>query len=126
MSEAVWTSAFLREPMPVEVAHRGSWLSGDLLGWQHDATGQCLARVRCVIDGLRYTAWIGLADVRLPEPAETPAAPGAPEVPLSWHRAVGEHTLPRLVRAERGLVGGPPTVPPRPRTPDGGERVPIR
>ena len=123
MSDAVWTSAFLRESMPVEVAHRGGWLSGELLGWQHDATGQCLARVRCVIDGLRYTAWIGLADVRLPEPEEAPAAP---ELPTAWHRVLGEHTRPRLVQADRGLVGGPPTVPPGPRTPGGGEPVRTR
>ena len=115
--------------MSVEVAYRGRWLDGELLGWQHDTSGRCLARVRCVIDGLRYTAWIGLPDLRLPELAvrdrdggdatETAEAQTSLDLPPTRHLALGEHTRPRLVHADRGLVGGPPTVPPRPRTPGG-------
>jgi hypothetical protein len=62
------TSAFAGEPQPVEVYHRGIWYLGDLLGWRHEADGRCLARVRCVVDGLRYSTWKDLADLRLPEP----------------------------------------------------------
>ena len=62
------TSAFAGEPQPVEVYHRGIWYSGVLLGWRHESDGRCLARVRCVVDGLRHSAWKDLADLRLPEP----------------------------------------------------------
>ena len=62
------TSAFAGEPQPVEVYHRGIWYLGELLGWRHESDGRCLARVRCVVDGLRHSAWKDLADLRLPEP----------------------------------------------------------
>jgi hypothetical protein len=62
------TSAFAGEPQPVEVYHRGIWYLGELLGWRHENDGRCLARVRCVVDGLRHSAWKDLADLRLPEP----------------------------------------------------------
>jgi hypothetical protein len=62
------TSAFAGEPQPVEVYHRGIWYLGELLGWRHEGDGRCLARVRCVVDGLRHSAWKDLADLRLPEP----------------------------------------------------------
>jgi hypothetical protein len=62
------TSAFAGEPQPVEVYHRGIWYLGELLGWRHETDGRCLARVRCVVDGLRHSAWKDLADLRLPEP----------------------------------------------------------
>ena len=62
------TSAFAGEPQPVEVYHRGIWYAGVLLGWRHEGDGRCLARVRCVVDGLRHSAWKDLADLRLPEP----------------------------------------------------------
>ena len=91
-------TAYLREPQPVEVQHRGGWLPGVLLGWQHDETGHCRARVRCVVDGLRHTAWTELADLRLPvgspdaggRPVD-PAGPpdriaGRPPVPPPLHR----------------------------------------
>src|SRR5947209_12688047 len=60
-------SAFAGEPQPVEVHHRGAWWSGDLLGWRFEADGRCVARVRCVVDGLRHSAWVELSDLRLPE-----------------------------------------------------------
>ncbi|MCV2488685.1 hypothetical protein OF117_04860 [Geodermatophilus sp. YIM 151500] len=62
------TSAFAGDPQPVEVYHRGIWYLGELLGWRHEGDGRCLARVRCVVDGLRHSAWKDLADLRLPEP----------------------------------------------------------
>lgn len=72
------TSAFAGEPQPVEVYHRGIWYLGELLGWRHESDGRCLARVRCVVDGLRHSAWKDLADLRLPEPitAEPASEPG--------------------------------------------------
>lgn len=69
------TSAFAGEPQPVEVYHRGIWYLGELLGWRHESDGRCLARVRCVVDGLRHSAWKDLADLRLPEPITAEPAP---------------------------------------------------
>ena len=60
---------FLGEPQPAEVFHSGVWHPGALLGWRHDAEGRCWVRVRCVVGGLRHTAWTDLASVRLPETA---------------------------------------------------------
>ena len=71
------TSAFAGEPQPVEVYHRGIWYFGELLGWRHEADGRCLARVRCVVDGLRHSTWKDLADLRLPEPVAEEPEPGA-------------------------------------------------
>jgi len=69
------TSAFAGEPQPVEVYHRGIWYLGELLGWRHENDGRCLARVRCVVDGLRHSAWKDLADLRLPEPISAEPEP---------------------------------------------------
>ena len=71
------TSAFAGEPQPVEVYHRGIWYLGELLGWRHESDGRCLARVRCVVDGLRHSAWKDLADLRLPEPIAAEPGPAA-------------------------------------------------
>ncbi len=71
------TSAFAGEPQPVEVYHRGIWYLGELLGWRHESDGRCLARVRCVVDGLRHSAWKDLADLRLPEPVTAEPEPEA-------------------------------------------------
>jgi hypothetical protein len=74
------TSAFAGEPQPVEVYHRGIWYLGELLGWRHESDGRCLARVRCVVDGLRHSTWKDLADLRLPEPIGVePGRGGGPE-----------------------------------------------
>jgi hypothetical protein len=64
--------AFTGPPQPVEIHHRGIWYSGELLGWRHDADGRVVARVRCVVDRLRHSAWMDLADLRLPDPADPP------------------------------------------------------
>ncbi len=58
---------FAGQPQPVEIHHRGIWYSGELLGWRHENDGRCVARVRCVVDGLRHSTWKDLADLRLPE-----------------------------------------------------------
>ncbi|HEX2075724.1 MAG TPA: hypothetical protein VHF92_18245 [Geodermatophilus sp.] len=73
------TTRFLREPQPAEVFHSGVWHPGTLLGWRHDTEGRCWVRVRCVVGGLRHTAWTDLASVRLPETAAEDA--GAAAVP---------------------------------------------
>jgi hypothetical protein len=69
------TSAFAGDPQPVEVFHRGVWYSGELLGWRHDEQGRCRARVRCRVNGLRHSAWVDLADLRLPGTAATDDEP---------------------------------------------------
>jgi hypothetical protein len=68
----VATSSFRGDPQPVEVFHAGHWFPGDLLGWRFDETGTCRVRVRCVVGGLRHTAWTDLAHLRLPTPAAVP------------------------------------------------------
>ena len=64
--------AFAGPPQPVEIHHRGIWYSGELLGWRHEADGRVVARVRCVVDRLRHSAWKDLSDLRLPDPANPP------------------------------------------------------
>ncbi len=56
----------------MEIHHRGIWYSGELLGWRHEADGRVVARVRCVVDRLRHSAWKDLSDLRLPDPANPP------------------------------------------------------
>jgi hypothetical protein len=77
--------AFTGSPQPVEIHHRGIWYSGELLGWRHDADGRVLARVRCVVDRLRHSAWKDLSDLRLPDPANPPrrAVGGPPPVAVA-------------------------------------------
>ena len=78
-------SLFAGDPQPVEIHHRGIWFSGELLGWTTQE-GRVLARVRCVVDGLRHSTWKDLAELRLPDPARPPRCetfPAAPARPLS-------------------------------------------
>ena len=72
------TSAFAGEPQPVEIHHRGIWYSGELLGWRHESDGRVVARVRCVVDKLRHSAWKELPELRLPDPARPPRAEAFP------------------------------------------------
>lgn len=65
-------SMFAGQPQPVEIHHRGIWYSGELIGWRHESNGRVAARVRCRVDGLRHSAWMDLADLRLPDPARPP------------------------------------------------------
>ncbi|SOC48830.1 hypothetical protein SAMN05660748_1541 [Blastococcus aggregatus] len=62
---------FAGDPQPVEIHHRGLWFAGSLLGWTH-VEGRVLARVRCVVDGLRHSTWKDLDELRLPDPAHPP------------------------------------------------------
>jgi len=63
---------FAGQPQPVEIHHRGIWYSGELIGWRHESNGRVAARVRCRVDGLRHSAWMDLADLRLPDPERPP------------------------------------------------------
>jgi hypothetical protein len=102
------TSAFAGEPQPVDVHHRGVWYSGELLGWRFDDSGRALARVRCVVDGLRHSTWKELAELRLPEPgavnttraaaADRPAGAAPPVV--QW-ASIGRHEVAAPARTDR-------------------------
>ncbi|MGY1634544.1 hypothetical protein ACI784_22825 [Geodermatophilus sp. SYSU D01186] len=83
MAAEVATSSFRGDPQPVEVFHAGHWFPGDLLGWRFDETGTCRVRVRCVVGGLRHTAWTDLAHLRLPTAAVVPAPAVEAVVPVS-------------------------------------------
>lgn len=74
-------SAFAGDPQPVEIHHRGIWYSGELLGWTNTDDGRVLARVRCVVDGLRHSTWKDLAELRLPDPARPPRCEVFPAPP---------------------------------------------
>jgi hypothetical protein len=63
---------FAGQPQPVEIHHRGIWYSGELIGWRHESDGRVAARVRCRVDGLRHSAWMDLADLRLPDAKRPP------------------------------------------------------
>lgn len=71
---------FAGDPQPVEIHHRGLWFSGELLGWTVTAEQRVLARVRCVVDGLRHSTWKDLAELRLPDPAHPPRRESFPAV----------------------------------------------
>ena len=133
------TSAFAGDPQPVEVFHRGVWYSGELLGWRHDEEGRCRARVRCRVNGLRHSAWVDLADLRLPGTAATdadpvpvavarsrpPVPPTAP--PLAQHPALDDETQPHVllpVRRSRPKPTAAILPPPRyPRPSETGPRT---
>jgi hypothetical protein len=133
------TRAFAGEPQPVEVFHRGVWYTGELLGWRHEDDGRCRARVRCVVDGLRHSAWMDLADLRLPVPRapETAAAthapvattvrPPVPQPAPGGHRGGDDETQPHVLLAVRPRRPRPPVAPPprypRPTLQDSGERL---
>ncbi len=73
-------SLFAGDPQPVEIHHGGIWYSGELLGWTTD-DGRVLARVRCVVDGLRHSTWKDLAELRLPDPSRPPRCESFPAAP---------------------------------------------
>jgi hypothetical protein len=106
----------------VEIHHRGIWYSGELLGWRHDADGRVLARVRCVVDKLRHSAWKDLSDLRLPDPANPPHRAVAGPPPAAAGEEV-DATRPHVLMAgQRSRPAKPAHVltPPRseqPRTP---------
>jgi hypothetical protein len=70
-------AVFTSSPQSVEVYQAGTWWSGELLGWRHDASGTCQMWVRVVVGGVEEAAWIDLAALRLPERELPPVtAPG--------------------------------------------------
>ncbi|RBY77315.1 hypothetical protein DQ239_10435 [Blastococcus sp. TF02-09] len=75
-------SLFAGDPQPVEIHHRGIWFSGELLGWTTQE-GRVLARVRCVVDGLRHSTWKDLAELRLPDPKRPPRCETFPSAPAA-------------------------------------------
>ena len=103
--------AFAGSPQPVEIHHRGIWYSGELLGWRHDADGRVLARVRCVVDRLRHSAWKDLSDLRLPDPANPPhraVAGPPPRRPPSEADATRPHVLLADLRSRPGQARARP------------------
>lgn len=66
-------AVFTSSPQFVEVYQAGTWWTGELLGWRHDASGTCQMWVRVVVGGVEEAAWIDLAALRLPEQHPAPA-----------------------------------------------------
>jgi hypothetical protein len=103
---------FAGQPQPVEIHHRGIWYSGELIGWRHGSNGRVAARVRCRVDGLRHSAWMDLADLRLPDPKRPPYKERFPAVvrrPVpagAWDE--DDATRPHALLA---AMGGRPTKP---------------
>ena len=100
-------SLFAGDPQPVEIHHRGIWFSGELLGWTHTDEGRVLARVRCVVDGLRHSTWKDLAELRLPDPARPPRRepfPWPPR-PVSWASPAAASTTDDATRPHALLAG---------------------
>jgi hypothetical protein len=110
------SASMLAEPQPVEANHRGTWYPGELLGWRFDEAGSCRVRVRCVVDGLRRSAWVDLADVRLPARAESPAEAAAatpgPHPALPRPAAVSQQPAPPVAPARRRVPVEQPAAPP--------------
>jgi len=109
-------SLFAGDPQPVEIHHRGIWFSGELLGWT-TLDGRVLARVRCVVDGLRHSTWKDLAELRLPDPARPPRCEGFPAAPARPLPVVGDD---EDVTRPHVLLAGPGSRPQKPahaRTP---------
>jgi hypothetical protein len=97
----------------VEIHHRGIWYSGELLGWRHDDDGRVVARVRCVVDRLRHSAWKDLSDLRLPDPANPPRRTVS-DSPTATGPDEADSTRPHVLLA--GLRTRPP-APEHVRTP---------
>jgi hypothetical protein len=128
----VATSEFAGEPQPVEIYHRGIWYTGELLGWRHDSDGRCLARVRCVVGGLRHKAWKDLSDLRLPEPPR-PVLPRPEAVRIRSRRTDAtdwrsdDETRPHVLLADLHVRPRPPAhaLTPPPGRPLPADDVPL-
>jgi hypothetical protein len=121
-------SVFAGEPQPVEIHHRGIWYSGELLGWRHDGEGRAVARVRCVVDGLRHSTWKDLGELRLPDPKHPPRAeafPAAPALPADRNGLPedDDETRPHILM---GVKPNRPQKPEHARTPPAGPAEPNR
>ncbi|MFD2090481.1 hypothetical protein [Blastococcus deserti] len=133
-------SMFAGQPQPVEIHHRGIWYSGELVGWRHGSDGRVSARVRCRVDGLRHSAWMDLADLRLPDPARPPhkerfpavvrrpATSAATYAPADEDDATRPHALLAGMRTRPAkpahAVAPPPPVPPAALPPAPGPEEP--
>jgi hypothetical protein len=123
---------FAGAPQPVEIHHRGIWYSGELIGWRHEGNGRVAARVRCRVDGLRHSAWMDLADLRLPDPERPPHKEPFPAVvrrpvPAGTEDGRDETRPHALLAAMRSRPGKPVHAvqpPAARRRPDTGEPVP--
>ena len=112
---------FAGQPQPVEIHHRGIWYSGELIGWRHESDGRVAARVRCRVDGLRHSAWMDLADLRLPDPKRPPhkepfpAVVRRPGVTSDEEDATRRHLLAglRTRPAKPAFAAQPPAPAPR-------------
>lgn len=100
---------FAGDPQPVEIHHRGLWFTGELLGWTHTAEGRVLARVRCVVDGLRHSTWKDLDELRLPDPARPPRCEDFPASAAPSGGDDGDATRPHA------LLAGQHSRPQKPR-----------
>ena len=112
-------SLFAGDPQPVEIHHRGIWFSGELLGWTTQE-GRVLARVRCVVDGLRHSTWKDLAELRLPDPARPPRCETFPAAPARPLALVGDAREDEDATRPHALLAGPRSRPEKPahaRTP---------
>ncbi len=98
--------AFSGPPQPVEIHHRGLWYRGELVGWRTEPDGRCVARVRCVVGKLRHSAWVGLAELRLPEPGAPPTENPPLDLSPAPRPAVRVPAVPRSSLAPRAAVGG--------------------
>jgi hypothetical protein len=121
-------SVFSGDPQPVEIHHRGIWYSGELLGWRHDDLGRAVARVRCVVDGLRHSTWKDLGELRLPDPKHPPRAEAFPAAPALPAEPTGvpeddEATRPHVLMA---AMRSRPQKPEHARTPPAGSALPRR
>jgi hypothetical protein len=112
-------SLFAGDPQPVEIHHRGIWFSGELLGWTTQE-GRVLARVRCVVDGLRHSTWKDLAELRLPDPARPPRCETFPAAPGRSLTVVGDEADDEDATRPHALLAGLRSRPAKPahaRTP---------
>jgi hypothetical protein len=93
-------AVFTSQPQAVEVYQAGAWWAGELLGWRHDANGNCQVWVRVVLGGVEETAWTDLASLRLPERhLSVAAAPATGPTPLTQEMSVARHPSGRRARS---------------------------
>jgi hypothetical protein len=121
-------NAFAGDPQPVEIHHLGIWYSGEMLGWRHEGEGRVVARVRCVVDGLRHSTWKDLTELRLPDPRRPPRRerfPATPAVPRSADEPEDDATRPHVLlpgTRKRGAKPAHAVAPPAPPAPRPAER----
>jgi hypothetical protein len=106
-------AVFTSQPQAVEVYQAGTWWSGELLGWRHEADGSCKVWVRVVLGGVEETAWTDLDTLRLPERHLSVAADAtsSPYTPATQAMSLARHPAGRRHRAsDDTATSGLPTV----------------